>query len=147
MANYTYTDSRNVRILRNIVYGENNDITVPAESRIEAILQAILADEEYDGVVYSRMERILKALANDQVITDMEPVSRNEKILLTKMAGNEYTDAPQSQIEEILIDWDISSLDTRQCLKWAYDGEEGELIWEDGEGNSGYLIYSEDEDE
>lgn len=143
--NYSYTDSRNVAILRNIVYGENNDIVIPPESRIEAILQAILGEVEYDSEVYSRMELILKAIANGETITGMEPISRNEKILLTKMAGQSYTDAPQSQIEEILIDWDISSVGAKKALKWAFGGSEGSLIWADGNGNSGYLIYEESE--
>lgn len=145
MANYSYTDSRNVRILRNIVYGEDNDIVIPPESRIEAVLQAILGEVEYDSEVYSRMELILKAIANGETITGMEPMSRNEKILLTKMAGQTYTDAPQSQIEEILIDWDISSVSAKKVLKWAFEGSEGSLIWADGNGNSGYLTYEESE--
>ena len=145
MANYSYTDSRNVRILRNIVYGEDNDIVIPPESRIEAILQAIFGEVEYDSEVYSRMELILKAIANGETIAGMEPMSRNEKILLTKMAGQTYTDAPQSQIEEILIDWDISSVGAKKVLKWAFGSAEGSLVWADGNGNSGYLIYEESE--
>ena len=144
MANYSYTNSRNVMILRNIVYGENNPITEPPESRIEAILQAILGDTGYNLEAKSRMERILKAIANRETITDMTPISRNEDILLTKMAGETYQKAPQSQIEEILIDWDIWSWLTPNALLWAFGDESGELIWEDADGNIGKLIYAED---
>lgn len=144
MANYSYTNSRNVMILRNIVYGENNPIPDPPESRVEAILEAILGDTGYNPESKSRMERILKAIANREVITDMTPISRNEDILLTKMAGDAYQNAPQSQIEEILIDWDLSDWYTPNALLWLFEDESGEMVWEDTEGNIGKLIHVED---
>ena len=146
MANYSYTDSRNVMILRNIVYGEHNPVPTTPQSRIEAILLAILSESEYTEEAYSRMERILIAIANGEEITDMTPMSRNEDILLTKMAGDTYTDAPQSQIEEILIDWDISSYYTRNELIWAFGEDTGYLIYVDGD-TSGKMIYSEGDDD
>ena len=88
------------------------------------------------------MERILIAIANGEEIPDMTPMSRNEDILLTKMAGDTYTDAPQSQIEEILIDWDISSYCTRNELIWAFGEDTGYLIYVDGD-TTGKMIYSE----
>ena len=143
---YSITESRNVALLRNIVYGEHNPIVDPLESTIEEILMAILSGEEYTGSAenYKRMERILIAISKGETITDMVPRSRNEEILLTKMAGNDYTKAPQSQIEEILIDWDIESWLTPNALLWAFGDESGELIWEDADGNIGELIYVED---
>lgn len=148
MANYSYTDSRNVALLRNIVYGEDNPVTVPPESRIEKILQAILGESEYSEQTYSRMERILKAIANDETITDMTPISRNEAILLSKMAGTEYTEAPQSQIEEILLDWDIHSGKTKNALIWASGEATGALIWANASGTeTGTLIYAEEGEE
>ena len=146
MANYSYTDSRNVALLRNIVYGEDNPIIVPPESRIEKILQAILSESEYSEQTYSRMERILKAIANGETITGMEPISRNEAILLSKMAGTEYTDAPQSQIEEILLDWDIHSGETKNALMWASGEATGILVWANASGTeTGPIIYDEGE--
>lgn len=146
MANYSYTDSRNVLILRNIVYGENNPVPDEAQSRIESILLAILSESEYTEEAYSRMEKILIAIANGETISDMTPMSRNEDILLTKMAGNTYTDAPQSQIEEILIDWDIHSHGVQNALIWAFDEDSGYLIYADGD-YTGPMIYDEgDED-
>lgn len=144
MANYSYTNSRNVMILRNIVYGENNPIPDPPESRVEAILEAILGDTGYNPEAKSRMERILKAIANREVITDMTTISRNEDILLTKMAGDTYQNAPQSQIEEILIDWDLSDWYTPNALLWLFENESGEMVWEDTEGNIGKLIHVEE---
>lgn len=143
MADYTYTDSRNVLILRNIVYGENNVIG-EEQSRIESILHAILDDTGYTDETYSRMEKILKAIANRDgtPVANMTPISRNEDILLTKINHNTYTSAPQSQIEEILIDWDISSWVTQEQLLWAFGEDEGALVWEDENGNLGRLIYS-----
>lgn len=143
MADYTYTDSRNVLILRNIVYGENNVIG-EEQSRIESILHAILDDTGYTDETYSRMEKILKAIANRDgtPVANMAPISRNEDILLTKINHNTYTSAPQSQIEEILIDWDISSWVTQEQLLWAFGEDEGALVWEDENGNLGRLIYS-----
>ena len=142
---YSYTDSRNVMLLRNIVYGENNPVTIPGQSRIESILLAIVGDTGYNSEAYSRMEKILKAIANRQEITDMTPQSRNEEILLTKIAGGTYEKAPQSQIEEILIDWDIRNWYSPNALLWMFDDESGEMIWEDAEGNIGKLAYGEGE--
>lgn len=142
---YSYTDSRNVMLLRNIVYGENNPVTIPGQSRIESILLAIVGDTGYNSEAYSRMEKILKAIANRQEITDMTPQSRNEEILLTKIAGGTYEKAPQSQIEEILIDWDIRDWYSPNALLWMFDDESGEMIWEDAEGNIGKLAYGEGE--
>ena len=142
---YSYTDSRNVMLLRNIVYGENNPVTIPGQSRIESILLAIVGDTGYNSEAYSRMEKILKAIANRQEITDMTPQSRNEEILLTKIAGDTYEKAPQSQIEEILIDWDIRDWYSPNALLWMFDDESGEMIWEDAEGNIGKLAYGEGE--
>ena len=141
---YSYTNSRNVMLLRNIVYGESNPVTIPGQSRIESILLAIVGDTGYNSEAYSRMEKILKAIANRQEITDMTPQSRNEEILLTKIAGGTYEKAPQSQIEEILIDWDIRDWYSPNALLWAFDDESGEMIWEDTEGNIGKLIHVED---
>lgn len=142
---YSYTDSRNVMLLRNIVYGESNPVTIPGQSRIESILLAIVGDTGYNSEAYSRMEKILKAIANRQEITDMTPQSRNEEILLTKIAGGTYEKAPQSQIEEILIDWDIRDWYSPNALLWMFDDESGEMIWEDAEGNIGKLAYGEGE--
>lgn len=142
---YSYTDSRNVMLLRNIVYGESNPVTIPGQSRIESILLAIVGDTGYNSEAYSRMEKILKAIANRQEITDMTPQSRNEEILLTKIAGGTYEKAPQSQIEEILIDWDIRDWYSPNALLWMFDDESGEMIWADAEGNIGKLAYGEGE--
>ena len=146
--NYSITESRNVALLRNIVYGEHNPIVDPLESTIEEILMAILSGEEYTGSAenYKRMERILIAISKGETITDMVPRSRNEEILLTKMAGNDYTKAPQSQIEEILIDWDLESASAKNALAWASENEEGMLIYSDGNA-TGVLVYEDESEE
>ena len=136
MANYSYTDSRNVMILRNIVYCEHTPVPATPQSRIESILLAILDEHGESHITdeaYSRLERILIAIANGDKITDMTPQSRNEDILLTKMAGNAYTKAPQSQIEEILIDWDIDAYFVKNELIWTFGEDSGYLIYVDGD--------------
>ena len=155
--NYSYTNSRNVALLRNIVYGEENPVANPPQSNIEAILTAILNEEEYSGTAdeKERMEKILIAISKgeDIDIATMPPISRNEKILLYKMNNLEYADAPQSQIEEILINWDIYSGKTKNALIWASGEATGTLVWANADGTeTGALIYadegdSEDEEE
>lgn len=98
--------SRNEAILQNIL-GEHNDLG-PAQSRIEAILLAILnggdIGEPYTDPPRCEIEELLVAIKNGEDV-DIEPTSRNGKILLAKIRHEGYTEEAQSRVEALLIEW------------------------------------------
>ncbi len=134
--------TRSEKILQNIL-GAKNEIE-PIQSRIEAILFAILNDTEigdpYTAPARCEIEKLLVAI-KDGGEYDETPLTRSGQILLCKLRGEDYTGTTQSRLEKLFLRWLYELMEITDVPPFTFNSKGNNLIdydiygAEDGVGN------------